>query len=148
MENSGIILTVIVVAIIMLVIWVLLLRSTRRVNLTRAPGDQKPEWLRTTPPSETIAATKADGEGVTLYDYDEGENVAAPFAEQIEDVLRSQMNADPYLHSLDVDFGTGSDGGLEIKVGDKVYKAIEQIPDLRLREAIARAVATYNQHDK
>lgn len=148
METSGIILTVVVVTIIMLAIWFLLLRSARRVNLTRASNDQKPEWMRTTPPPETIAATKADGEGVTLYDYDEGESVAAPFAEQIEDVLRSQMSADPYLNSLDVDFGTDSNGALEIKVGDKVYKTIAEISDLRLREAITQAVATYNQRNK
>lgn len=148
MGNSGIFLTVIVVAIIMLVIWFLMLRSARRVNLTRTDGDQKPEWMRTSPPSETIAATKADGEGVTLYDYNKGENVAAPFAEQIEDILRAQMTADPYLHSMDVDFGTGLDGGLEIKVGEKVYQAVEQIPDVRLREAITKAVDTYNQRGK
>jgi hypothetical protein len=145
MDNTGIIITVVVVAIIMLIIWVLLLRSARRVNLTSTSGDQKPEWMRTDPQPETIAATQADGEGMGLYDYDKGESVAAPFAEQIEDVLRHQMSADPYLRSLDVDFGTGSDGGLEIKVGDKVYKAIEQIPDVRLREALRQAVDTYNQ---
>src|SRR5512138_1494164 len=132
----------------MLVIWLLMLRSARRVNLTRTPEGQKPEWMRTTPPPETIAATQADGEGITLYDYDEGEKVAAPFAEQIEDILRAQMSADPYLQSLDVDFGTGADGGLEISVGDKVYKAVDQIPDVRLREAINKAIAAYNQHGK
>jgi hypothetical protein len=145
MGSSGIFLTVIVVAIIMLVIWALMLRSARRVNLTRTPGDQKPEWMRTTPPSETIAATKADGEGVTLYDYDKGEKVAAPFAEQIEDILRAQLSADPALSSYDVDLGTGADGGLLFVVGDKTYTGIEQIPDERLRAAIKQAVDTYNK---
>ena len=148
MDNTRIILIVVVVAIIMLVIWVLLLRSARRVNLTRRPGDQKPEWLQTTPPPETLAATQADGEGVTLYDHDKGENVAAPFAEQIEDILRHQLSADPKLSSYDVDLGTGADGGLVIGIGDKSYPSIDQIPDERLRSAIQRAVDTYNQRGK
>lgn len=148
MGNSGIFLTVIVVAIIMLVIWVLMLRSARRVNLTHTDGDQKPEWMRTSPPPETIAATKADGEGVTLYDYDQGEKVAAPFAEQIEDILRHQLSSDPTLKSYDVDLGTGTDGGLVISVGDKDYTAIDQIPDERLRAAIKHAVDTSNQRGK
>lgn len=144
METSSIILIIVVVVIIMLIIWLLLLRSARQVNLTRTPEGQKPEWMRTAPPPETTAATQADGKGTSLYDHDQGEKLAAPFAEQIEDILRSQMSADPYLKSLDVDFGTGTDGELEITVGDKVYTNIEKIPDARLREAITKAVATYN----
>ncbi|HEX2993671.1 MAG TPA: hypothetical protein VHP14_02540 [Anaerolineales bacterium] len=148
LSSSFIVGIIIVVVVVMLVIWLLLLRSSRRVNLTRTPEGQKPEWMRSTPPAETTAATQAEGEGITLYNYDQGEKVAASFAEQIEDILRSQMGADPYLQSLKVDFGTGTDGGLEIIVGDKVYKAVEQITDVRLREAITKAVATYNQGGK
>lgn len=146
MENLGIIVTLAVAAlIVMLVIWLLLLRSARRVNLTRTPEGQKPEWMHTTPPPETMAATQAEGEGVALYNYDKGENLAAPFAEQIEDILKSRLSADPDLRSYDIDLGTGPDGGLEIRIGDKIYTSIEQIPDLRLREAFTQAVATYNQ---
>ncbi len=148
MQNSSVLAIVIAVIIVMVVIWVLLLRTSRQVNLTRTPEGQKPDWMRSTPPAETTAATQAEGEGITLYNYDKGESLAAPFAEQIEDILRSQMSADPYLSSLNVDFGTGADGGLEITVGEKVYKAIEQIPDVRLREAINQAVAAYNQREK
>ncbi len=149
MENSGIVITLAVAAVIvMLVIWFLLLRSARRVNLTRTPDGQKPEWMRTTPPPETIAATQADGEGMALYDRDKGENEAAAFAEQIEDILRAQLSADPDLRSYDVDLGTGPDGGLEIRVGDQRYSDIKQIPNERLRAAIGQAVATYNQRDK
>ncbi|RPJ22476.1 MAG: hypothetical protein EHM33_23415 [Chloroflexi bacterium] len=147
MANSTIITIIIVLAVIMLVIWGLTVLSARRVNLTRRADDQKPNWIRTDPPLETIAATQADGEGVTLYDHDPGERVAAPFAEQIEDMLRAQMSSDPYLQSYEIDFGTGPDGGLEIIVGDKRYTSIEQIPDERLRAAISQAVATYNQRE-
>ncbi len=149
MENSGIVVTLAVAAVIvMLVIWILLLRSARRVNLTRTPEGQKPEWMRSTPPPETLAAAQANGEGAMLYDHKEGENEAAAFAEQIEDILRAQLSADSSLRSYDVDLGTGPDGGLEIRVGDQHYSEIKQIPDERLRAAINRAVATYNQRDK
>lgn len=148
MENSGIILTVSVVAIIMLLIWSLMLFRSRRVNLTSTPPGEKPEWMRSTPPPETTTATQAEGEGITLYNYDKGENLAAPFAEQIEDILRTQMSVDPHLSSYQVDFGTASDGGLEIHVGEESYTSIEQIPDERLRAAIQQAIATYNQRGK
>ena len=148
MSNTSIIAIISVVVIIMLVVWLLLLRSSRRVNLTRTPEGQKPEWMHTTPPPETMTATQAEGEGITLYNYDKGENLAAPFAEQIEDILKVQLSADPHLRSYDVDLGTGPDGGLEIRVDDKRYTSIAQVPDLRLREAITQAVATYNQRGK
>jgi hypothetical protein len=104
--------------------------------------------MHTTPPPESLAAARADGEGIGLYDFDEGENVAAAFAEQIEDILRAQISADPYLKSYDVDFGTGADGSLDIRVGDQHYTGIDQIPDLRLREAVQHAVAAYKERDK
>jgi hypothetical protein len=148
MSNTSIIVIISVVVIVMLVVWLLLLRTSRRVNLTRTPEGQKPEWMRTTPPPETMAATQAEGKGMALYDHDKGENLAAPFAEQIEDILKSQLSADPHLSSYNVDLGTAPDGGLEIRVDDKRYTSIEQVPDLRLREAITQAVATYNQRGK
>ncbi len=149
MENSGIVVTLAVAAVlVMLVLWLWLFRTARRVNLTHTPEGQKPEWMRSTPPPETLAAAQTDGEGMALYDHKEGENEAAAFTEQIEDILQAQLRADPYLSSYDVDLGTGPDGGLEIRVGDQRYSDIKQIPDERLRAAIGRAVATYNQRDK
>jgi hypothetical protein len=145
MENSDLILTVSIVAIVMLLIWGLLFIRARRVNLIRTPKGEKPEWMSTTPPPETVAAIEADGKGMALYDHDQGENVAAPFAEQIEDILRAQMSRDPKLQSYEIDFGTGPDGTLEIRVGDKSYTNVEQIPDERLRAAVKQAVATYNE---
>ncbi|MGB8984237.1 MAG: hypothetical protein WCC12_20395, partial [Anaerolineales bacterium] len=83
MQTSGLILIVVIVIIVMLIAWGLVYRKSRQVNLTKTPAGQKPEWMHTTPPAETTAATEADGEGVTLYDYDKGESIAAPFAEQV-----------------------------------------------------------------
>jgi hypothetical protein len=123
------------------VIGALLIARARKVNLTRPDSpDQKPEWLRTDPPPETRAATLADGEGITLYDHDAGERLAAPFAEQIEDILRAELEKETDLPRYSIDLGTAPDGSLEIWVDGQRYDSIEQLPDERLRRAFQRAV--------
>ena len=106
---------------------------------------QKPEWMRTTPPPETVAATRVDGERVALYDYDPGEKIAAPFAEQIEDILRAHLSADPALAAMDVDLGTAPDGGLEIWVDGECYTDVSLLPDERLRQAFRQAIERWEQ---
>jgi hypothetical protein len=137
---------VVVVAISIAVLYWLLVRS-RQVDLTGGlPPDKKPEWLATTPPRETIAATQADGEGITLFDADPGERLAAPFAEQIEDIANALLAEDPQLAGTKIDFGTAPDGSLEIWVGDKRYTDIAHLPDEHLRAVMQQAVARYNEH--
>lgn len=124
--------------------WLVL--QSRRVNLADPESpDQKPEWMRTTPPPETRAATQADGQGVAVYDYDAGEHVAAPFAEQIEDIARAFMNADPALAAMDVDLGTTPEGGLEIWVNGERYTDLSQLPSERLRQVFQQAIERWEQ---
>ena len=118
---------------------------SNKVNLTETKANEKPEWMQSTPPKETLAATQAEGEGVTLFNLDAGEKLASPFAEQIEDILHSILSADPKLSTHKVDFGTASDGGLEIWVDGKAYSAIKDIPDEPVRAAIQHAIAKYNE---
>ncbi len=122
----------------------LFIRSNK-VNLTETKPGEKPEWMRSTPPQETLSATQADGEGITLYDEDAGEKLAAPFAEQIEDILQGLMAADPQLKQYKVDFGTAADGGLEVWVDGKGYAAVKDIPEEPIRAAIQKAINLYNQ---
>lgn len=122
-----------------------LFMRANRVNLTGTKEGEKPEWMRSTPPSETLAATQADGEGITLFDEDAGEKLAAPFAEQIEDIVLNLMEADPQLKKHKLDFGTASDGGLEIWVDGKSYRAIQDIPEEPIRAAIQKAIDIYNK---
>jgi hypothetical protein len=117
--------------------------KANQVNLTEKT-EGKPEWMHAMPPEETVKATVADGEGVTLYDYDEGEKVAAPFAEQIEDILRAKAENDPYLKSFDIDFGTSSDGGLEIWVNGTKYDGVASVPDEKLKETLLQVVKDWN----
>ena len=71
-------------------------------------------------------ATRAENEGVTLFNYDEGEKIAAPFAEQIEDILRANWTADPF-NKFDIDLGTSDDGSLEIWVNGTKYASVDEI---------------------
>jgi hypothetical protein len=121
----------------------LVFMRANQVNLTEKT-DGKPEWMHAMPPEETVKATLADGEGVTSYDYDEGEKLAAPFAEQIEDVLKARAANDPYLKSFDLDFGTGADGGLEIWVNGEKFDGVANLPDEHLKQALLQVVKEWN----
>jgi hypothetical protein len=125
-----------ILVIIGIMAW--LINRTRKFDITPT-SDEKPEWMRTTPPQETIAATTANGQGVGLYDHEEGEQLASPFAEQIEDILRAELAKDLELAALKVDLGTAKDGGLEIWVDGESYTDLETLPNERLRDAIRRA---------
>jgi hypothetical protein len=117
--------------------------KANQVNLTEKT-EGKPEWMHAMPPEETVNATLADGEGITLYDHDEGEKVAAPFAEQIEDILRAKAENDPYLKSLNIDFGTAADGGLEIWVNGTKYDGVASLTDEKLKETLLQVVKDWN----
>jgi len=134
------------VIVVVGVMCALLVLRSRRVNLTRpASPDQKPVWMRTMPPPETISATQMDDEGIALYGYDPGEKLAAPFAEQIEDIVRARLSADPALAVMDVDLGTASDGGLEIWVDGERYTDVNLLPDERLRRVFRQAIESWEQ---
>lgn len=138
-------LTVIVAGLVILMILVLLpvIIKARRVDLTQS-GEGKPEWMHAMPPAESVAASMKDGKGVTLYDYDEGEHLAAPFAEQIEDMLRAKLENDPVLKSFSVDFGTGKNGGLDIWVNGEKYESVDKLPNEHLKQVFRQAVREWN----
>ena len=133
-----------ILVIIGIMAW--LINRTRKFDITPT-SDEKPEWMRTMPPQETIAATTANGQGLGMYDHEEGEQLASPFAEQIEDILRAELAKDPELAALKVDLGTAKDGGLEIWVDGESYTDLETLPNERLRDAIRRASQKW-QKDK
>jgi hypothetical protein len=132
--------------LVLVVIYAIFVLQRRRVDLTHAksPG-QKPEWIKTMPPPETVAATQADGEGIGLYGYDVGERLAAAFVEQIEDIVHARLGEDPALAGIDVDFKTAPSGELEVWVNDKSYTDVKDIPDERLREVVQQAIASWEQ---
>lgn len=131
------------VVILGVVIW--LFSKGKNFNLTTSPEGQKPEWLRETPPQETLEALQADGETLAVFDHDPGEDLAAPFAEQIEDLVRARLAHTPGLQQIKIDFGTGPDGRLEIDVDGKHYSSVDQIPHPQIKALIKDAIDAYNK---
>jgi hypothetical protein len=70
---------------------------------------------------------------------------ATAVAEVIEERVRQKLADTPALVDLDVDFGTGPDGGLEIWVNEERYTQVDDLPDETLRRVIREAVEEYNQ---
>jgi len=131
---------------VIVLIYVIFILQRRRVDLTHAKSlDQKPEWIKTTPPPETVAATRAGGEGFELYGHDPGEGRAAVFVEQIEDIVHARLREDPTLSGIEIDFGTAPTGELEIRVDGENYTDVGDIPDERVREIIRQAVESWGQ---
>lgn len=130
--------------LVVVIALVLLFRKGNKIDLT-SPTDTKPEWMRQTPPAETIAATLADEQGVQVFDHDPGEKLAAPFAEQIEDIVQARLAERPELNQYHVDFGTAPDGGLEIHVNDQMFTEIDALPDEALKTLIRESIETWRK---
>jgi len=123
-------------------LWAWLFARGRRADFTSRPAPgERPPWQATTPPPETVAATQADGEDGALWDYDAGEEVAAPFAEQIEDIVRARVAAEPGLAGTDFDLGTADDGSLEFWLNGQLYASVAELPDERIRQVVQEAIA-------
>jgi hypothetical protein len=114
-------------------------------NITGKPDGEKPAWMRSTPPKETTEALKASGQKAALYGHEKGEALASPFAEQIEDMVRAKLDADPFLKSTRIDFGTAPDGGIEFVINNQSFTSLEQIPEGRIKAIIKQAIESYNQ---
>jgi len=132
-----------IVILIVVGLLAMMFMKSNKVNLTGKTED-KPEWMQSTPPKETTDATRSEHEGVTLFNYDEGEKIAAPFAEQIEDILRAKLNSDPF-NKFDIDLGTAADGSLEIWVNGTKYGSVKELPDEKLKQAFQDAVKKWNE---
>jgi hypothetical protein len=142
MTTLGVLLGIIL--IIVIVVFIFLFRNARKANLTGNTED-KPAWMRETPPAETLGALMKDGKKVSVYDYDEGEKLASPFTEQIEDIFRAKIEADPNLNHYQVDLGSAPDGTLEIWVNDKKYTDVNDLPDEGLKKAFRESVAKWEK---
>jgi hypothetical protein len=68
-----------IILIVVIVVFIFLFRNARKVNLT-GNAEEKPAWMRETPPAETLDALAKEGKKVSVFYYDEGEKVA-PFSE-------------------------------------------------------------------
>ncbi len=107
-------------------------------------GLEKPDWIQSNVPAETLAQLEEDGEPYQLFDLDPGEKLASPFVEQIEDIIKVRLKQDPELAKLDVDLGTGIDGMLDIWIDGQLFTDVNEISDPRVQEVFRSAVAQWN----
>lgn len=147
MNSTGtelIVLIGILAGLVVVVVLVMLFRKSNQVDLTSASGS-KPEWMRETPPAATVAATQAETAGTQVFHHAPGERLAAPFAEQIEDIVRVRLMERADLSGYQVDFGTAPDGGLEIRVNGETFTDLEAIPHEGLKSALRQAIQEWQQ---
>jgi len=74
-----------------------------------------------------------------------GEHQASAAAEVLESIIQRRMAADPALAGQRLDFGTASDGSLEIWWNGQAYTGVDQVPDPRVRDLIAQATDEFNR---
>jgi len=74
-----------------------------------------------------------------------GERQASAPAELLQAIVRREMASDPAFAGRSIDFGTAPDESLEVWLDGQLYAGVEQIPDVRLRELIARATEEFNR---
>lgn len=98
-------------------------------------------WRRSSVRSAVRAAPSQGGRPISIGD----ELQAAPISEAVEDLVNRRLASLPGLAGTRVDFGTAADGSLEIWVGDQRYTSVDDIGDLRVRQAVQDAVASYNK---
>ncbi len=114
--------------VILLVVWALRSRAkTREIEQQEA---------------ETMASRMSD---VSDARYLAGERQASLVSEQIEEMVKKELDQFPDLAETKIDFGTAADGSLEIWVEDQKYTDVNTIPDQRIRKAVSDAVTRFNQ---
>jgi hypothetical protein len=132
---------VILAVVILMVSWS---KKAREVDLADSEGGaKKPEWVRTTPPDETSSQLKADGEKFGVFDQDKGEEMASPFAEQIEDIIRVLLRQDPDLAGVKVDLGSAADGSLEIWIDEELFTSVDDISNDKIKQVFRKAISRW-----
>jgi hypothetical protein len=76
---------------------------------------------------------------------EDDEFVATPIGEQIEEMVRERLKSYPDLENVSMDFGSGVDSSLQVWVESVRYDRIQDIPDERIRQAVADAVEEFNR---
>ncbi|HLB64306.1 MAG TPA: hypothetical protein VJJ46_05655 [Anaerolineales bacterium] len=128
---AGVALVVVVVVALLLIFLSVAIRSGGRFLLSG--GVRRP-------PQTLGSRRMVEGARVEL-----GEHKASLVSEQIEELVRSRMAQQPELAARRIDFATGADGGLEIWLDDMRYWSVSEIPDPKIREIVAEAVASFNR---
>ena len=95
--------------------------------------------------AENPAEIHARMAGITDARIDAGERQASLISEQIEEMVKQELASYPDLANSSIDFGTAEDGSLEIWFEGARYYEVNDVPDERVRQAVKKAVSTFNQ---
>lgn len=109
--------------VLLLVLWVRMIRSRAAVD------EENPASL----------------EALSDVRIEDDEFVATPIGEQIEEMVRERLKSYPDLENVSLDFGSGVDGSLQVWVKSVRYDRVQDIPDERIRQAVADAVEEFNR---
>ena len=101
--------------------------------------------VRTKRVREHLGGPPAGLKAVAEARWEKGEAAASTIAEQIAEMANRELADHPGRPKVRIDFGTAVDGSLEIWVGSDRYRSVGDIPDVGVREAVARAVAKFNR---
>lgn len=93
---------------------------------------------------ESGAPGAPGAEPVMVTPDEPGERLASLAAGQIEALARARLAAYPDLAGVSLDFGTMPDGTVDVWVDGAQYDDPREIPDARIRQAIAEAVSEFN----
>jgi len=77
--------------------------------------------------------------------YEAGERPSSLVSEQIEEMARRRLAQYPDLANAALDFGTMPDGTIDIWVNGEQFDDVENVPDIRIRQAIKGAVEEFNR---
>ena len=98
-------------------------------------------WRRSSVRSAVRAVAPDRARPISMGD----ELQAAPISEAVEDLVNQRLASLPGFAGTRVDFGTAADGSLEIWIGEQRYTSVDEIGDVRIRQAVQDAVASYNK---
>jgi hypothetical protein len=101
----------------------------RRKSGSQSSASPSPDWVG------SVSGPPPEG----------GERMASLISEAVEDLVRERMQSDPGLQEMKIDFGTSSDGTLEIWIDDERYTDVDAIPNDQIRSLIKEAVKAYNE---
>ena len=136
---------VLLIVLLAVALMVLMIRvSTRWRWGDRPPAPpESPDVFDKRLRSPQIPDRLSEASPIASIKFDPDEFRASPISEQIEGMVRLRLQSYPDLCQVDLDFGTAMDGSLDIWVDGERYQAVEDIPDARIRKAIADSVNAF-----
>jgi hypothetical protein len=125
-----------------LVVLLIALGLSMLAAFTIVAGTNRLRRLRRLAAGPSLAGAQAAGMPASEPGH---ERRASAAAELLESIIQRRMASDPSYAGEGLDFGTSTDGSLEIWWRGQAYTTVEQLPDERLRTLIGQAIEEFNR---